>query len=505
MSGQNTIGIFVQPNTNNVGIGTTAPRALLDVQGGNAVIVSGNVGIGTTNPSQALHVVGDILTTGTLRASNLSVIGDFVTLNTITSNTEQVVVTNAGTGPALKVTQTGANSIAEFYDDGDVLALKVADGGNVGIGTGVPFSKLHVVGSFACTTLDLTGYSSNEYMFPPQPFNNATTINNSGSSSTTITMRGMNYGNGTYIATDNGVSSLLVTTQGAWAAFDNNLTTKYQSYGSFASAGYYYASGHFVQLQVPRKVKLRRYTVYAPASVDDPKDWTLEGSNDGVNWGVISSIVGEIWSSASTKEYFTNSNVGYTHFRFRVTRVAGALEVKIYEIKYYGYEEYGVLIDYNGNTGINTLPLAKFHLNGTNAIITQASSYYHYQSSTQTIILTNGLNNGTFVDADVFRFTNELGTVFTSTNVVSGHFYVYARQTNGGGNAYTAILTLVTTGNGTSQATLSTVVGVARGTNPLNSFYIANDGITGAVKLVAKIANFFPSNTVNVSFSGLIG
>jgi len=44
----------------------------------------------------------------------------------------------------LKVTQTGANTIAEFFDDGNVLALKIADGGNVGIGTGVPLGKLHV-------------------------------------------------------------------------------------------------------------------------------------------------------------------------------------------------------------------------------------------------------------------------------------------------------------------------------------------------------------------------
>ena len=109
------------------------------------------VGIGTTRPQQAFHVQGNILSTGTLTASNLSILGDFVTLNTVTSNTEQMVVTNAGTGPALKVTQTGANSIAEFYDDGNALALKIADGGNVGIGTANPQAKLHVQGNITST------------------------------------------------------------------------------------------------------------------------------------------------------------------------------------------------------------------------------------------------------------------------------------------------------------------------------------------------------------------
>jgi len=116
------------------------------------------VGIGTTRPKETFHVQGNLLSTGnitsqgTVTASNLSILGDFVTLNTITSNTEQMVIQNAGTGPALKVTQTGANSIAEFYDDGNALALKIADGGNVGIGAATPQSKLDVNGNITIRT-----------------------------------------------------------------------------------------------------------------------------------------------------------------------------------------------------------------------------------------------------------------------------------------------------------------------------------------------------------------
>jgi hypothetical protein len=107
----------------------------------------GNVGIGTALPTQKLDVRGNIYASGNIVCSNISVIGDFVRLNTITSNTEQMVVENAGTGPALKVTQSGANSVAEFYDSESGVALFVGNNGNIGIGTNAPLAKLDLVGN----------------------------------------------------------------------------------------------------------------------------------------------------------------------------------------------------------------------------------------------------------------------------------------------------------------------------------------------------------------------
>lgn len=124
-------------------------------------IKNSRVGLGTTTPTELLHVEGNIYSSGTLTASNLSIIGDFTVLNTTTSNTEQMVVTNNGTGPALKVTQTGVGSqfsVAEFYDNETGLAMKIADTGLVGIGTASPTSRLHVYDSStnAYTTVEAT-------------------------------------------------------------------------------------------------------------------------------------------------------------------------------------------------------------------------------------------------------------------------------------------------------------------------------------------------------------
>ncbi|GIU68255.1 MAG: hypothetical protein KatS3mg001_105 [Candidatus Pacearchaeota archaeon] len=80
--------VLVLDNSGNVGIGTTAPGAKLEIQGSgtgglslnvtNDLFVndtSGNVGIGTTTPSNKLNVVGDINATGTIYGTNARISG----------------------------------------------------------------------------------------------------------------------------------------------------------------------------------------------------------------------------------------------------------------------------------------------------------------------------------------------------------------------------------------------------------------------------------------------
>ena len=93
------------------------------------------------------NVTNDVVVGRTLFTSNIQVLGDFTTLNTVTSNTEQMTVTNAGSGPALLVRQTGVESVAAFYDD-NAIAMYIGggttDAGFVGIGTAVADSRLHM-------------------------------------------------------------------------------------------------------------------------------------------------------------------------------------------------------------------------------------------------------------------------------------------------------------------------------------------------------------------------
>lgn len=113
---------------------------------GIIIDISNNVGIGTTEPKEKFHVYGNTKIDGNANIEgNLVVRGTTTTINTEARFTDQIMVTNEGTGPALLVNQTGLNDIIEIKDD-DTTVFKIIDGGNVGIGVTSPTEKLEIDG-----------------------------------------------------------------------------------------------------------------------------------------------------------------------------------------------------------------------------------------------------------------------------------------------------------------------------------------------------------------------
>jgi len=111
-----------------------------------------NVSTITVNTSalvNALTVVGDVTITG-----NLSTLGSMTYLDTKVQITSSMTIDNAGTGPALNVTQSGDQQVAIFYD-GTYPALVVNGSdlvkGYVGIGTTNPNTDLTIVGDISAT------------------------------------------------------------------------------------------------------------------------------------------------------------------------------------------------------------------------------------------------------------------------------------------------------------------------------------------------------------------
>jgi hypothetical protein len=98
-----------------------------------ALIIDGGVGI-----AKNLNVCGNAKISG-----DLTVLGAYTYLDTKVQVTSAMTIENTGTGPALKVTQSGTEPIAHFIDanGGDIV---FNDDGFVGIGTMSPSQKLHV-------------------------------------------------------------------------------------------------------------------------------------------------------------------------------------------------------------------------------------------------------------------------------------------------------------------------------------------------------------------------
>ena len=164
----------------NVGIGTEYPRELFDVNGnvkikgnlslesnvnitGDVIIpshgnletkideIDGEIALRAPIDNAALTgttTIDTLNVSGNITASNLRILGDTTVFETTVTTTEQVSVSNDGSGPALIVKQTGLNSIAEFYDDDDII-LMLADDGKVGINTSSPLVSLSVEGTDA--------------------------------------------------------------------------------------------------------------------------------------------------------------------------------------------------------------------------------------------------------------------------------------------------------------------------------------------------------------------
>lgn len=91
--------------------------------GGDALI-TGKVGVGIGIPEAKLHVVGDVIFEGNFTLKGTQ----FIQREDVMS--EQLIITNDGSGPALIINQTGANDIVEIQQDG-VPVFKIYDGASL--------------------------------------------------------------------------------------------------------------------------------------------------------------------------------------------------------------------------------------------------------------------------------------------------------------------------------------------------------------------------------------
>jgi hypothetical protein len=349
------------------------------------IATNGNVGIGTSQPKQKLHVMGDVFSSGTVTASNLIITGDYVFFNTTTSNIDPFVITNYQAGPALTVAQAGVGvsyPIAEFYDAETGIAFKIADGGNVGVGTATPLHKLHVQGNIKCDNLignvsDVTGLAPSAKIDTTNALNitsgtlnkdrvastlNATNFNGTVGIGTTIPTGMLDMVGAVTInppqfppraltaPTDTVTNAGLSKFNGAYlayASYDNNLNRPFRAFDfntdsfwisppeynptftnrfgqrvtSDINNNLYY--GHWIELQLPTPIYLYSYMLTTPADVyNTPSTWTILGSTNGNQWNLLQQMTDYQWATTGfVSTIFTvNSATPYRYYRMVITK-----------------------------------------------------------------------------------------------------------------------------------------------------------------------------------------
>ena len=68
----------------------------------------------------------------------------------------------------------------------------------------------------------------------------------------------------------------------------------------------------------------------APAR--DPKNWTIQGSNDGTTWTTLDTQTGQMWSSRNqTRSYVFNNSTAYKYYRWNITTNNGDALIQVAE------------------------------------------------------------------------------------------------------------------------------------------------------------------------------
>lgn len=127
-------------------------------------------------------------------------------------------------------------------------------------------------------------------------------------------------------------SSVRSSSEAAWKAFDRT-----ESY--YSAENTVEKVGH-LGYEFVNPVAIGKYAVRNRANAADtpPKNWTFEGSNDGLSWTILDSRTNQIWRNISEdKDYFIDLNKvnAYKMYRLNWTDNNGSIVTCINELKMY--------------------------------------------------------------------------------------------------------------------------------------------------------------------------
>jgi hypothetical protein len=113
---------------------------------------------------------------------------------------------------------------------------------------------------------------------------------------------------------------------------DSNFSSKYLAFD--------YNTNLYVQLAYPSAKKIDAYTITSgnDAPDRDPKDFNLQGSNDGTTWTTIDSRSNERFLSRNlTRSFNLAAEADYSYYRLNITSISGANLIQVSEWRLLDY------------------------------------------------------------------------------------------------------------------------------------------------------------------------
>ncbi|KAJ3175542.1 hypothetical protein HDU85_001624, partial [Gaertneriomyces sp. JEL0708] len=161
------------------------------------------------------------------------------------------------------------------------------------------------------------------------------------------TFSGLDYGNGTYIAS----ASAVLSTWFPFRAFDKVGSTSYWASGGYNSvvpisdytggittvvSGTSY-SGEWLQLQCPSPFVLTSYTIDSRTTITClPASWILAGSNDGVTFTMLDERSGITWSNGEAKKFDISNQVPFSRYRMVVRQIHQHGNLVVIDVRLFG-------------------------------------------------------------------------------------------------------------------------------------------------------------------------
>jgi hypothetical protein len=134
--------ISIMNNGNNLSISTAATPGSGSGSEKVRILENGNVGIGTAAPDAKLDIKGDFESTYALKFTNTKGTGKVGGFRSHGTNGNDLTIYQDGSRK-----QSWASSEIKFYGTSNAEIMRIENGGNVGIGTATPSNVLHVHGS----------------------------------------------------------------------------------------------------------------------------------------------------------------------------------------------------------------------------------------------------------------------------------------------------------------------------------------------------------------------